>query len=364
MRFVNAWCKNEPFQKTPSGGDRSSLKALFDGFIAEYQSRPVVQSADLHFAKIIARRINELFPSETVETFGPKALEAVRESFMVQGYVRGGVHHLYTRSYLNKIAKKIREVFKWGCYQEIVPVEVYERLKTVPPLRAGRAFARESQGRRFLTDGEIEAVIACLQPIYGDIIRVLLLTGMRPSELCKMRIGDIDRSNEKVWIYRPSSHKTEYRGKKRHIPLGEQSQKILLPYLEGRKLDEFVFSPLAIMEEYWKIRARERKTKVQPSQLKRSKKANLRKRKRFLSSLDPHLIGAAVRKACSKAIKQGNLAESWTPYELRHTAITKIRIREGAEAAQHFAGHSNLRTQDFYDHLALLKAIEVAEKYG
>ncbi len=365
QHFVNSWVlgkKQSP--KTLFNSEIASLEDLFDGYIADYQSRPIVQTSDLHLAQTVANRVNELFPSSSVNDFGPKALEAVRNSFLVRGYVRGGIRRPYTRQYLNRIAKKIREIFKWGCYQEMVPIGIYEALKTVPPLRAGRTSAIESRGRRFLSDEEIETVLDYLQPVYADIIRILFRTGMRPSELCKMRIGDIDRSDEKILIYRPSSHKTEYRGKKRFIPLGEHSQKILLSYLEGRGPEEFVFSPLTIMEEYWRIRAKARKTKVQPSQLKRNKIANLRKRKRFLLSLDSQLIATAVRKACTKAIQDGKLTQAWTPYELRHTAITKIRIREGAEAAQHFAGHSNLRTQDFYDHSALIKAIEVAEKYG
>ena len=46
------------------------------------------------------------------------------------------------------------------------------------------------------------------------------------------------------------------------------------------------------------------------------------------------------------------------------SVITEIRIKYGAEAAQHFAGHSNLDTQKFYDHSAELIAEKIARQMG
>ena len=35
------------------------------------------------------------------------------------------------------------------------------------------------------------------------MVRIQVATGMRPSEVCKMRPCDIDLSREDAWIYRP-----------------------------------------------------------------------------------------------------------------------------------------------------------------
>ena len=49
---------------------------------------------------------------------------------------------------------------------------------------------------------------------------------------------------------------------------------------------------------------------------------------------------------------------------MRHAAITNVRTKFGAEVAQHFAGHSNLDTQKFYDHSAEMATEKVAKKMG
>ena len=63
-----------------------------------------------------------------------------------------------------------------------------------------------------------------------DMMSLQRYTGMRSGELIIMRPCDIDRTGD-VWIYTPMTHKTEHYGKKRVVPLGPRSQRLLLPYL-------------------------------------------------------------------------------------------------------------------------------------
>ena len=54
------------------------------------------------------------------------------------------------------------------------------------------------------------------------MIEVQRLTGMRPGEVCMMQPADLDASGA-VWTYKPSRHKTAWRGKERDQPVGAAS---------------------------------------------------------------------------------------------------------------------------------------------
>jgi len=76
------------------------------------------------------------------------------------------------------------------------------------------------------------------------MVQIQWLTGMRPSEVFNMRVSDIDRSRKNgLWYYVPGSHKTEEHIGKKPIPLGKPEQKLIAPYLIGKKPESAVFSP-------------------------------------------------------------------------------------------------------------------------
>ena len=58
------------------------------------------------------------------------------------------------------------------------------------------------------------------------MIQLQMLTGMRTCEITIMRPGDIDRSAD-VWIYSPASHKTDYLGQEKFVPLGLKAQQLI-----------------------------------------------------------------------------------------------------------------------------------------
>jgi integrase len=64
----------------------------------------------------------------------------------------------------------------------------------------------------------VEATLPHVRPQVAAMVRLQLLTGMRPGEVVAMRGCDLEM-REKVWLYRPGSdqgphgkHKTAYRG--------------------------------------------------------------------------------------------------------------------------------------------------------
>jgi len=153
-----------------------------------------------------------------VREFGPKKLKAVREAMVAAGQ---------SRSYVNGMVGKIKQVFRWGVEEELVPPAIYDALKAVAWLRAGRSDARETGPILPVDEGTVNDTLPHLPPIVRDMVRLQLLCGARPGELCGMRPCDVTRGTSGVWIYRPASHKTEHHGRDRKIFIGPEGQSIL-----------------------------------------------------------------------------------------------------------------------------------------
>ena len=98
----------------------------------------------------------------------------------------------------------------------------------MPNIRRGRNEAPEPEPIEPVADEVIEETLAVLPPILSDMVRVQLLTGVRPSEVCRLRPCDMDRNNT-PWIYSPHKHKTRWRDKTRLVPIGPKAREILKP---------------------------------------------------------------------------------------------------------------------------------------
>jgi integrase len=95
------------------------------------------------------------------------------------------------------------------------------------------------------------------------MIMVQRLTGMRPGEVCAMKLNAFERTRD-VWEYRPEHHKTAHHGKDRVILIGPKGRAILEAFIaESGLIDPAgpLFSPRRAREE--RYAAMRRKTKVQ-----------------------------------------------------------------------------------------------------
>ena len=54
----------------------------------------------------------------------------------------------------------------------------------------------------------------------------------------------------------------------------------------------------------------------------------------------------------------------WTPNQLRHTALTELRERFGADVAQAVAGHRSAKTTEIYASPSAEKARKAMEQVG
>lgn len=272
---------------------------------------------------------------------------------MRQSMVNAGL----CRSVANKRTDRIKRVFKWAASEELIPATVFEALRTLAGLRRGRTDARESEPVKPVADAVVDATLPHLPPHVRGIIQVMRHTGMRPGEVCRMTLAQIDRTGD-TWVYRPAEHKTAHHGKTRAVPLGPNARAVILAHLQGRSLDpsEPLFSPRRQREERFARMRANRKSKVQPSQTDR-KKAKPKKAPREHYSQDS--ITHAVRMGAKKAN-----VEHWHPYQLRHAYGTRVRKEHGLEAAQVLLGHARADVTQVYAERNTALAVEVAAKIG
>lgn len=114
--------------------------------------------------------------------------------------------------------------FTWGVSKEMIPSSVYEALRTVPALSAGRSDAAESAPVKPVAEEHAAAIFSFLSPQIQAMVELQALTGMRPGEVCMMRGCDVTTSEDKTWCFKPSTHKTAHHGHDRVIDLGPQAR--------------------------------------------------------------------------------------------------------------------------------------------
>jgi integrase len=313
------------------------------------------------------------YAREQATNFGPLALRAIRQRMIDDGL---------SRRYINDHVSRIKQIFKWGVAEELVPATVHQALTAVQGLRFGRTEARETEPVKAVDDSIVKATLPFLPEVPGDMVQVQRYSGMRPGEVCIMRPCDIDRSGE-VWVYRPQSHKTQHHGKDRLIPLGQRAQVLLQKYLD-RDPEAYCFQPA---ESEAKRRAQASAARKTPLSCGNRPGSNRRRRPKrqpgacYVTSA----YRRAIARACEKAFPHPTLAATaksrlevgekaevyrwrknnrWAPNRLRHTAGTEIRREFGLEAAQIVLGHSSADVTQVYAERNLKLGSDVARAIG
>jgi integrase len=258
------------------------------------------------------------------------------------------------RSTINRYVDRIKRLFRWGCAKKLVPAEVLVNLEAVASLKQGRSTARETEAVVPVDPADVEKTLPYLPPVPADLVRLLLWTGARVGELCRLRGRDLDRSGA-TWLYHVRRHKTRHHGHARTIAFGPKCQLILRRYLKTG-CEAFLFSPAEADRARKEEMRKSRKTPVQPSQADR-RKANAKQKpgQRYT----PNAINHAIRRACEKAG-----VPRWHTHQLRHTASLLIMRDHGVEAARSVLGHKTLNMTLHYSGVDLERAKQVAAKIG
>jgi integrase len=326
--------------------------------------------------------VRRLYGHTSAADFDPLALKAVRADTIPNGGKKetsktGGD---LCRTEVNKRVGKIVRMFKWAVENELVSAVVYQGLKAVAGLKAGRCEARESKPVKPVPMDLVDAVPPLVTRQVAAMAQLKLVCGARPSEMVRMRRCDLDMSGD-VWTFTPMRHKTPHHGHGRVIYLGPKAQAILTPWLRP-ELEAFLFSPAEAVAEKKAARRAARKTKVQPSQADRSKA------KPAKTAGDRYTVNSyrhAIQDACDKTfphptledikpadftpeqrteLKTWRKAHCWHPHQLRHNAGTYLRSVCGPDVARTVLGQRTLAAAHIYCEADLDKAKEAIGKGG
>lgn len=256
-----------------------------------------ISSGDKTNYNIIQKFLKEMFPSLRINNFGPHHLSELQREFIARGLTRQGI---------NKRINLTRRIFRWGVSQNLVHQQTFEALKSIFPVKKGMAKESKIKSPANITD--VFKTMKFLHPMLNAMIQLQLLTGMRPSEICKINIVDIETNDPECWWYKPANHKTSWREKTRAIPLTLKSIKIIERFLlNAESAGGYLFSPMC-------------RDKVSAS-------AGY-----FYTTSE---YGKAIRKAAIKA-----KIEPWSPNQLRKYAAQKLLEEQGIESASALLGHS------------------------
>lgn len=285
--------------------------------------------------KIVTRHVRLLYGDTPATDFGPLALKAVRQKFIELDWCRRTV---------NQNIERLRRIFKWAVAEELIPAANYHALATVDGLRRGRCDAPDTEPIKPVEAAVVDATL----PFLGRHVRMMVelqrVTVMRPGEVCRMRLVDIDRTDS-PWVYRPSRHKTQHLGKSRTVMIGPKGKAAIEAFIAGGTIVDPsgpLFSPRRMREERFAEMRAKRKTKVQPSQVDR-RESNPDPRKLPAEQYTPNAYALAVRRAAKRAG-----VPHWHPNQLRHSFGTLAREQHGLEAAQHLLGHSRSDVTERY----------------
>jgi integrase len=391
-RLIAEWLANGR-RMPPRKGEAAGLSlnevilAYWQHAEAYYRHPDGTPTSEADNIRLALRPLRRLYGHAPAAHFDSLALEAVREEMILEGHCRNRV---------NKDVDRIKRLFRWGASKKLVPLSVHESLATVGGLRAGRSAARETAPVRPVAEPVVALTIPYLRPQVAAMVRLQLLTGMRPGEVVVMRGMDLEMTGT-VWTYRPGSdagphgkHKTAHRGQSRVIHIGPRAQEVLRPWLR-LNLQEYLFQPREAMEQYRAELRRNRKSPLTPSQAKRSPKKKPKRapgdRYRVIS------YDHAVMDACDAAfpppeplarsedetkkdwlarigaegwaeVKQWRKAHRWHPNQLRHAKATELRRECGLDTARAVLGHRSPRITELYAEIDVAKAAEAMTKLG
>jgi integrase len=334
-RLVAEWLvegRNSSRQSEPVPLSQSMNELILDyiEFAKTYYVADGVPTDEVRRIRDALRPVHRLYGETDANQFGPLALKAVRKTWIDAGL---------TRSTITYRVAKIKRFFRWAAENERIPVTIFESIKTVSGLRAGRDGVREGRKVIPVTQQQIEATLPYVSAPIRTMIEIGFLTGLRPGEIMEMRPAEILQQGS-IWIYRPRRHKTQTHGVCREVPLGPKTQALLAPYLD-RGQEEYLFSPQDSIEAHRSKRRAGRQTPMTPSQLNRTAKKTPKRAAR--KKYDKNSFRTAVNRACKLA-----KIVPWHPNQLRHAAATRVRQVAGVELAKCLLGHTSIRTTEIY----------------
>ncbi len=345
-RVIGEWLATElPARLRKHGGlTVAELILAYWKHAKGYYRKHGVMTSEVGAIKVALKIVRQLYGGSKAAEFGPLALKTVRDAM---------VRLNWARTTVNAQIIRVRRMFKWAAASEMLPSSIYGDLRCVDGLRRGRTSARETERVAAIADAVIERTLPHLSAPVAAMVRLQRLTGMRPGEVVQMRACDIDMTAAE-WIYRPASYKTEHHDQPRVVPLLEEAQTVLRPFLKP-DTTAYLFSPREAVAAQRAEARRQRRSPMTPSQARRKPKKN--PQRTAGDSYDTASYRRAIARACEK-----NGIPDWAPNQIRHRFATEVRRQQGLEAARVVLGHKTAVTSEFYAEVDHKQAIAVMKR--
>ena len=201
-----------PFTGGGSTGRKGLVSELATRYLDYVKTSGIDKSHYIHSRILLADFILPYYGDLPADEFSPKCLKFVRGR-MVES-------QRFCRNLINDYTRRIIAMFSYGIEEELCHHLTVAMLREVRTLREGAAGTFDHPEREHLPEDVIRRTLPFLTPTLRTMVEIQWLTGLRPSEVCKMRVGQIDRSTDPdLWIYDLSSHKTKGSVGKRKIYL-------------------------------------------------------------------------------------------------------------------------------------------------
>ena len=339
--------------KQQPGGD-VLVAELADGFFKNIQGR--MHPAHISHFKVTIGYLVKIYGDIPADAFSPKKLKAIRNQMVQSGKL--------CRRMVNDYTGRIIRIFSWGVEEELAQPSIVTALREVKSLRKGEQGTFENPPRKEVPDDFVRRTLPYMSTTVRTMVMIQRMTGMRPSELCAMTVGDIDKTRVPgLWHYVPKRQKTEEYIGAVPIPLGLPEQTLLAPYLENKTGDAAVFSPRTAVAEWNAKRRDNRKTKMPPSQQERNQQRAENPADHIGEFYDRNsyrkAVGHAIRKG-NKVLPQDQKIPKWSPYQLRHAQATALEKEGGLDVAQAVLRHTSTATTRRYAHGQLAIAESMA----
>ena len=318
------WLKLVLTGYVPPSGAKMHVIDLVDRYLAHCEAEWGRESTEFNLIFQACDRLLTIAANKPITELGPLLLKAYCDRMLTETYQKGkSPAKAYSSTYLSKCVSRIKRMVHWGAQQEIVPPEVYEKVKLFEIPRSTRKQARETAPVQPVPWTVVRATLAHLHSPIDTMVQVQFWCGMRPQDVCNLRPEDIERSGD-VWMYEPHEHKNTHRGLGLMKAIPPSIQRLLSPFLSVPR-DQYLFRP-------------DQAPIFQPT---------LNLRARYTTSA----YGYAVRRACMRARDRYLLPiPYWTPNQLRHGIATLIKEDQGHDAATAYLGHSTPDTTAIYAH--------------
>jgi integrase len=276
----------------------------------EFSESHYKSKSEINNIKLVITCLVSLYEFKNADDFGPTEFKTLRSQFSKEGKSR-------SRQFVNKCMRLIVRMLSWATGEEMIDSKVIAAVREVASLKKGKTSAPESKKVHAVTREDIDLALPEMFKIIADMVKLQLLLGCRPGELCAMTGAMVDKSKP-IWEIDFEHHKNEHRDQTRVVYVGPKAQAILQRYLDQR--GEGVL-----------FRSRSSKGYCTGS------------------------YGRAIRRACERA-----KVTPWSPNQLRHKAANEIRDSHDLEHVAAVLGHADVETSKIYAKIRRDQAIAVA----